>query len=248
MSREVTLAVPQSIEAAYLVIIGQVALLFSHIVFEVLSFIALGNSVANDLRAIAVLLIALLFPFILMVNVVSCWLTTRSTFDEFEEYPNSLFAWDIIMIVLFFSTTNLVTLAFISGDTSQEFWNYLLNAGGSAQPINSALESLYKKVVNVVPPAVFFMCGLVCATYIAWNKTYLREKKRILNNEDDKDFEKINSILFGACAIQVAFCCFSIIFDAPGFLLASVLIWSSFWIWINITWLKDSPLSPQNDL
>ena len=246
MSKEVTLAVPQSIEAAYLVILGQVALLLSRVVFEVLSFLSIGNTLSLDLEAVAIIVIAVLFPLILLINVTSCWLTTRSTFDEFSEYPNSLFAWDVVMIVLFFTTTNLVSLAFLSGTNSQDFWAYLLNGG--ADQNNTQIAELYAQVVGVVPLAVFFLCGLICLTYRAWNTRYVKEKSRILNDQNsDANFDKFNTILTAAFFFQMFFAIASIWLNDPGFLLAGVGVWSLFWGWLNITWLLDSPLSPKND-
>lgn len=252
--REITLAVPQAIDAANLIIIGQLALLYSNVLFQ-LGVAALGKvKVSLNPGGWLVMALVLLVPPIILVNILSGWISTRKTFEEFEEYPHSLFILDVLMIALFFMIINMVSFSVLPSGTSNYLSSLLFASSGTTTALPNVLvcpnsKPLESSIVQVLPPFIYGCCGLIIALYIPWNVYHRRERARISgspsSNEKSSNEKMIifNGFLFFALFLHGVLLILSVLFDSTAAQAACVVIWAAIWLWLNGQWLLKSPLS-----
>lgn len=247
---EVTLAVPQAIDAANLIIIGQLALLYSNVLFQ------LGAAWLGDVKpmmnkgASLVLLLVLLVPPIILINILSGWISTRSTFEEFEEYPNSIFMLDVLMITVFFMMINMVSFSVLPSGTSNYLTSLIFSSNASttstapaAFPSASA-SPLESTIVQVLPPFIYICCGIILMLYVAWNKYHALERSRLTGiDESASGIGGFNVFLYSAIFLHGVMVFVSIFTDAIEAEFVCAIFWAAVWLYLNVYWLIKSPLS-----
>ena len=244
------MAVPQAIDAANLIIIGQLALLYSNVLFQ------LGAAWLGDIKPVLnkgaslVLLLVLLVPPIILINILSGWVSTRSTFEEFEEYPNSIFMLDVLMITVFFMMINMVSFSVLPSGTSNYLTSLIFSSsstGSSAlpAPVSSASGSpLESTIVQVLPPFIYICCGVILLLYVAWNKYHAIERSRLLGiDESASGISGFNAFLYIAILLHVVMVLVSIFTDTIEAEFVCAIFWAAVWLSLNVYWLIKSPLS-----
>jgi len=238
--REITMAVPLSLETAYLLIIGQISFVYSKILFEFLSIYVSGTSVSFPPETIFVVCVVLVVPFILIVNILSGWLSTRETFAEFSEYPNSLFTLDMLMIIIFFILNNVVTFSILQSGNGDYLASLLSTGHATGQPTGAALTT---EIAQIVPPFVYLCSGLICVLYILWNLKHQKERNRLDHKaKQNPDMLSHNRFLLFALFLHVLLLVLSL--TKMGIVVEFICLgfWTLTWLWLNGAWIVTSPL------
>lgn len=243
--REVTLAVPQAIDAANLIIIGQLAVLYSNVLFQLGTVWISGASHDLDKSAWLVIVLVLLVPPIVLINILSGWVSTRSTFEEFEEYPNSIFMLDVLMIAVFFMMINIISFSVLPSGTSNYLSALLFARGSSASAEKSAVASpLESSIVHVLPPFIYVCSGVILALYLVWNKYHALEREKINGSQErDSGIIGFNVLLCVALASHVVLSLISLSVESVEVEFVCAIIWAVVWLFLNGYWLVKSPLS-----
>lgn len=233
--RTTLLPMPAAIDAAYLLLIGQLCLALSKLAFgaayvtehDLPIDLISRSSVIWGLSAVVVLM--------LFVNILSCWRSTRSTFEEIGHYPNELLTSDVMIIVAFFFLGSVASapVGFMSSVT--------MDTPSITQFVQS-LQNLWEPVV----PLVFFASALLVLAYRSWNKSYLKVLR-----EEEKDPEVINTKALALESFNSLYSFFAIVFTAFGVALLvfendtltviSLLVWVGYWAYINFFWMLKPP-------
>lgn len=233
-----TLAVPQALEAAYLAVIGQISFVFSKILFELFLIYVRGGGVQASPEAVFIVIIVVAVPFVLIVNILSGWLSTRATFAEFSEYPNSLFLLDMVMIVIFFVLNNVVTFSVLQTGTSDYLSDLLTSPN---PPKNMVLDS---EIAQIIPPFVYLCTGLICVLYIFWNYYHGKERSRIAAGfSPNPKMLAHNRFLIFSAAIHAILFGIALLVRQLVAEYVCLVFWIGIWIWLNGAWIVDSPLS-----
>lgn len=235
MSEKSTLLpLPAAIDAAYLLLVGQLCISLSKLAFG-LSYVAENNIlISPSWESITVWSLSAIILVMLFINILSCWKSTRATFDEIGHYPNALLSSDIFILVAFFFL-NSVAAAPIN------FMQSLTLDTPSIQKFVSDIERLWEPVI----PLLFLSSSLLVFSYRNWNKAYLKEISKTASSEDANAqgllLEKFNSlyVLFGM--LFIAFAVLQVLFDQFFMTISLVFVWVFFWLYINFSWLIWPP-------
>jgi hypothetical protein len=229
------LVIPTALEAANILIMGQITLIYSNVLFQLAS-IPLTTLVGVTGEQGFILALVLVVPPILLINIVSCWASTRATFEEFEQYPNSLFLLDTFLLVLFFFMNNLISFSVTPSEGAHVA--AIIADGAGAQAIGS------RQLGQTLPPFLYFVSGLVCLLYVAWNNQHAKERCKILPSFcSGANMVAHNRFLIFAAFLQFAVAVYSAISDSVSSEGACLVAWVVVWMWLNTQWLITSPLS-----
>lgn len=229
------LIVPTALEAANVLIIGQLTFLYANVLFELSSaFNQNGLAVRTPEQWVFVMAV-LTVPPVLLVNILSCWATTRETFEEFSEYPNSLFMIDTILLVLFFFINNIVARTIGSVDRASPI-HELFGAGPR--------ERAGADMIDVLPPFLYVSSALICLVYIWWNREHRSERRKAQRDYSDAPNMVAHiRFLFFAATLQIVLCGVSLASSDAKSEAVCLAAWIVVWGWLNTQWLITSPLT-----
>jgi hypothetical protein len=242
--KTVSLPLPAAIDAAYLLLIGQLCLSLSRLAFGIVYVAENDLHLSPSATSLTIWSLCIAVVIMLFVNIVSCWKSTRSTFDEIGYYPNRLLTSDVFIIVSFFflNTIAAAPLGFME--------NITLEADGIAKYLKD-IERLWSPVL----PLLFGSSALLVLSYRAWNKAYLAEKQTICDAHtgDQKTdaeaeianlkpmLERFNSLYGFASILFLVFAVSQIAFDQFVMTVSFLVVWLIFWIYVNFNWLLSPP-------
>lgn len=242
---EITLAVPQAIDAANLIVIGQLAVLYSNVLFQLATAWLSGTSPDLNRDAWLVIVLVLLVPPIIFINILSGWVSTRSTFEEFEEYPNSIFMLDVLMVAVFFMMINIISFSVLPSGTSNYLSALIFSRTQSIASEQSAgVSPLESSIVQVLPPFIYVCSGIILALYLAWNKYHALEREKITGNEDrESGIVGFNFLLSTALIVHIFLSLVSMFVESVVVEFVCAIVWATMWLFLNGYWLVKSPLS-----
>lgn len=230
------LVIPTALETANILIMGQITLIYSNVLFQLAS-VPLRKLVQVEGQGAFILAFVLAVPPILLINIISCWVSTRATFEEFEQYPNSLFMLDTFLLVLFFFINNLISFSVSPAQVTDHLAAIVTNspvgAGGGGGRLAQSL-----------PPFLYFVSGTVCLLYIAWNRQHEHERCNIDPAYcASPNMVAHNRFLLFASFLQFAIGVYSALSSDVASEGACLFAWAIIWGWLNTQWLITSPLS-----
>ena len=235
--RPTTLPLPAAIDAAYLLLIAQLCLTLSKLAFGVL-FVAEENvSINTDVKSLIIWALSILIVSMLFINIISCWKSTRSTFDELGYYPNSLLTSDVFILICFFflNSTAAAPVNFMKKLTLEQtdINNYL-----------NSIASLWEPML----PLLFFTSALLVLSYRSWNKSYIKEITESESSESAiskrlSQFEVFNSLYVSFAIVFAISGIVQILFDEFIMTIILLAIWIFFWCYINFNWFIKPPTS-----
>lgn len=247
-NRQVNLPAPTVIDAANGLMIGQLTLLYSKVLFEVAISIINGANFLSIPGAWLVLTLVLVVPALMLLNLLVGWIATRNTFNEFEQYPNNLFAIDVLIIVVSFILVNMISFSMLPAGSSDYLTTILFPSNSLKNSIISHTAILESNVVRVLPPFIYGCSGILLSLMLVWNKTYVKEKKRITGKKvDNSELNQTNEIINISLPVHFFLVIGSCLFDSVVVELACVAIWSTIWTSLNVHWILTSPLKTSLD-
>ena len=241
MSEKATsLPLPAAIDAAYLLLVGQLCVSLSKLGFAV-AYVYENNIPINpSLESALIWILSGLITIMLFINILSCWRSTRSTFDEIGHYPNSMLTSDVLIIVSFFFLNSVAAapLNFMQGLTLDT---------PSISKFLSDVQRLWEPVI----PLLFISSAFLVLSYRAWNNAYYSALEKIEPKRDEKYLSDTKSgiyrfnslyILFSILFILFSIC--QILFDQIYMTASFIFVWLIFWGYVNFSWILSPPTDP----
>lgn len=219
---------PTSLENAYLLILGQILLLVATISVGIFSIVLDGNqaiefSFANLFSIVFVSSVCIY----LFVNIIFCWIATRSSIETLENYHEKLFALDILLICVFFTINNLVF--FMMGSTIK------------TDVVTDNLQNIVKsgwQEYSIYYSLVYLLSTIHLLLTKIWNNSFY---KLSMPQKTIPSYEKILSLIIFFLGLVFVL---SIIFY--GEYKVQVLLWL-FWVssflYIDVSWARAEIMS-----
>ena len=223
-----------ALENAYLVLLGQIALIATAVFFGVPYFLSLPAD--ERLAANAVTIFYLVFVFcacaLMIANIIIGWAALRGATKKPNYYTSKMFVIDLVIIVVFFAMNNVIMFSF--GDTL------------SFQDTDTVASVIEKGVslvtISYMGSALYFLTAAFLALCKAWNWAYYEVS-------DVKDVTLYERCMWAV----IAYCLFACVVSAMStqFLMVQIILfalWGACWIFINGHWIvKDFLAATTND-
>ena len=219
---------PTSLENAYLLILGQILLLVAAITVGIFT-IAFGDEqlIVFEFSNYFGLFFVSTVCLYLFVNIIFCWVATRSAIETLDNYHEKLFALDVLLICVFFTINNLVF--FMMGST--------IKTDLVANNLQSVLEAGWQEY-SIYYSLVYLLSTIHLLLTKAWNNYFYKLSKP---RENIPSYEKILSLIIFFLGVVFLL---SIFFH--GEYKVQILLWL-FWVaaflYIDISWIRSEIMS-----
>lgn len=219
---------PTSLENAYLLILGQILLLVAAITVGLFS-IAFGDAsiAAFEFSNYFGLFFVSTVCLYLFVNIIFCWVATRSAIETLDNYHKKLFALDVLLICVFFTLNNLVFFmmgATIKTDQVADNLQNILNIGWSEY--------------SIYYPLVYLLSMMHLLLTKAWNKSFYklsRPRKNI------PSYEKILTLII--YFLGIIFILSMVFHGEYKVQILLWLLWMAAFLYIDISWTRSEIMS-----
>ena len=213
-----------AIENAYLLLLAQMALITSSVLFSVPKLLyheggTLNVGINEWLFLIAVSLISVM----MIINLIIGWASLRDILKKDLPYSIRMFMIDLIIVVILFFMNNVLMFSF-KGEISLQ----------SNRVIETTIkESITLETVSFMIAFISLLTGIFLFLCKKWNKHYYSLK----NIQDANNYEiKLSVIIVSTIVFSIAGFIFNHIFWLQIVLLTLLL---SSWFFINYMWVKD---------
>ena len=219
---------PTSLENAYLLVLGQILLLVAAIIVGILS-IGFNSEqlISFELSRYFSLIFVSSVCLYLFVNIIFCWVATRSSIGTLENYHEKLFVLDVLLICVFFTMNNLVF--FMMGST--------IKTDVVADNLMKVLESGWQEY-SIYYSLVYLLSTIHLVLTKTWNKSFYKLSKP---RKTIPSYEKVLSLIIFFLGLVFVL---SIVFH--GEYKVQILLWL-FWIaaflYIDISWVRAEVMS-----
>lgn len=216
---------PDSIQNAYLILLGQIVLVATSAIFGIPYFLS-SHDLQDKMSGSTIYYLIFIFIScaIMIMNIIIGWTATQEASKNSKNYNNKMFIIDLIIIICFFSMNNIITFSF--GDTLS-----VKNVKTMTNIINSGVElnviALTSSILYIITAVFLYMCKL-------WNYEYYR----ISNTRDTDRYEKVLSI---SIMVMIVTSIATLVFrNNPYIISLSFVVWVYSWVYVNIDWIKSN--------
>ncbi len=220
----------EALENAYLVLLGQIALILSGVMFGVPFFLSSpGQPVYYSPTTILFLVFVFAASAMMIANIIIGWAALRGSLKNPEHYTHKMFIIDILIVLTFFFMNNAILFSFggmLALDKLSSLQS-LLKAGISLHTVAFLSASLYGLT------AIFL---LLCKS---WNKMFYRAS----GTKGPPVYEAILSLtIVVSFGLAVAAGWFMNDFRMQAILIP---VWLLGWIYVNFHWVSLKYFAPK---
>lgn len=212
----------EALENAYLVLLGQIALVLSAIVFGVPFFFA-GSGPPHFYQPTTILFLvfASAASVMMVANIIIGWAALRGSMENKEHYTIRMFIVDILIVLTFFFMNNAILFSF-GGTLSLDKVSNLKTLLDQGVPL---------RTVSFLAASLYFLTAIFLLLCKAWNRLYCQASGK----PPGKRYEQWLWVIIAAAAASGIVA----LFKADSFITQAILlpIWLFGWIYINGHWL-----------
>ncbi len=221
----------EALENAYLVLLGQIALILSAIVFGVPFFFSTSDS-PHLYQPPTLLFLTFVFAAsaMMVVNIIIGWAALRGSLKNPQHYTVKMFVVDILIVLTFFFMNNAILFSFGGTLSLDKVANLkgMLDGGVPLRTVAFLAASLY------LLTAIFL---LLCKF---WNNMYYRAS----GTTHSRLYEGLLWLIIAFCAVATPIA----LLKTNSLLTQGALMlgWLGGWIYINGHWLALDFFGPEN--
>jgi hypothetical protein len=216
---------PDSIQGAYLVLLGQIALAASAIFFGVPYCFATDSSMLSpDPPTILYLVFIFAACSLMIANILIGWASARQLVDQKCSYTSKMFIYDLLSIVCFFGMNNVIMLSF--GGT------FTIDGAPSVKKVLQLGINLPTTAVTAC--GLYFLTGAFLLTCKFWNYEYYKSLGRVQAPQDARYERTMWIVIMYSFSASVAAVFWRNSLWIQGYL---IFCWIALWVAINGHWI-----------
>lgn len=216
---------PDSVQGAYLVLLGQIVLAASAIFFGVPYCFATDTALAIPKSSTALYLAFVFVACSMMIaNILIGWASSRQIIDRKCAYSNKMFVWDLLSIVCFFAMNNIIMLSF--GGT------FTIDGAPAVKKVLQ--QGISVGTTAVTSSGLYFLTAAFLLTCKFWNREYYKTIPREDAAADNIYERSMWAVIYYCLLASVV----AIIYRENIWIQAYLLVfWIASWIGVNGHWI-----------